>query len=196
MAVTLKRWTHEDLLELPDDGTRYEIIDGELIVAASPSFEHQIVADELTAVLRTHVRKNRLGVALSAPYDIVLPSGDTLQPDIMVFLRPPGRLRDATRRGTVPDLVIEVHSPSTMAADLGRKLERYAEFGVREYWPVDWQTRTSRVLALRDGRYEEIPQEPGLVRSVVVTDLTIVLAELFALLDDIAYEIVEAGDEP
>ena len=195
MAVTHKRWTYDDLLELPDDGTRYEIIDGALIVAASPSFEHQTVADELTSILRAHVRGKRIGVALSAPYDVVLPSGDTLQPDVMVFLRPPGHWHEARQRGAEPDLVVEVLSPSTHAHDLGRKLELYAALGVRECWPVDWRTRTIRVLALRAGRYEEVPQEPGVVRSVVVPGLVIDLAELFAVLDEIDYEVVEASDE-
>lgn len=195
MAVTHKRWMYDDLLELPDDGTRYEIIDGELIELPSPSFEHQTVVDELTSVLRAHVRINRLGVALSAPYDVVLPSGDTLQPDVMVFLRPPGRLHEARRRGEVPDLVIEVLSPSTQERDLGRKLELYAGFGVRDYWPVDWQARTIRVLVLRDGRYEEVPQEGGIVRSVVVPQLEIVLDELFVVLDEINGGTVQAADE-
>jgi Uma2 family endonuclease len=189
MVIATPRWTYERLLERPDDGKRFEIIDGELVELPSPTFEHQTVSDELTSLLRFHLRVNRLGVALSAPYDVVLPSGDSLQPDVMVFLRPPGRRHEARRRGEVSDLMVEVLSPSTQDRDLGRKLELYAEFGVKEYWPVDWQTRTIRVLVLRDGRYEEAPQEPGIVRSVVVPRLEIVLDDLFAVLDEVDDEI-------
>lgn len=196
MAIAARRWTYDDLLDLPEDGTRYEIIDGELIELPSPSYEHQDVSNELTTILRAHVRSNRLGAAIGAPYDVVLPGGDVLQPDVVVFLRPPGHLHEAKQRGAMPDLVVEVLSLSTQEHDLGRKRALYAELGVREFWPVDWRTRTIRVLVLRDGRYEEAPQEPGIVRSVVVPGLEIVLAELFAVLDDPDYLIDDADEEP
>jgi Uma2 family endonuclease len=180
MAVTHKRWTYDDLLELPDDGTRYEIIDGELLVVASPSFDHQLVVSRLTRWCVAHVEDNQLGAALTAPYDIVLPSGDTLQPDLVVFLTPPGDYEQVRSRGAIPDLAIEVHSPSSRGRDLTRKRQLYAEFGVKEFWPVDVDARAIDVLRLANGSYEEFAQsEPGFVSSSVIPGLKIDLGRLF-----------------
>ena len=180
MATTQRRWSYDDLLELPDDGTRYEIIDGELIVVASPSFDHQIVTGRLYSTCLIHVEERGIGTAVQAPYDVVLPSGDTLQPDVAVFLTPPGDYERARARGAVPDLVIEVHSPSTRADDLNRKRRLYAEFGVEEYWPVDIRARSIQVLVLREGRYQEVARtELGQVRSTVIPGLVIDLDKVF-----------------
>lgn len=195
MAVTQKQWTYEDLLELPDDEKRYEIIDGELIELPSPSPAHQFVIFELGGILRDTVSRRGLGRVATAPFDFRLPDGGVVQPDILVYLRPRERGPKIPIRAVVPDLVIEVLSPSTQHRDLGRKAEIYASLGIREYWPVDSKNRSIAVLGLREGRYEPVPQtEPGVVRSAIVPGLEIVLAELFAVLDDPDFEIDDAED--
>jgi Uma2 family endonuclease len=196
MAVTHKRWTYDDLLELPDDGTRYEIIDGELIELPSPSPAHQFVQFELGGLLRDQVDRPGLGRVATAPFDFRLPGGGVVQPDILVYLRPKQRGRRTPIRQVIPDLVIEILSPSTQERDLGRKAEIYASLGIREYWPVDIENRAITVLALQEGRYEDAPQTSGVVRSTVIPGLEINLGELFVVLDDPDFAFDGSDDEP
>jgi Uma2 family endonuclease len=193
MAIAKPRWTYEQLLELPDDGKRYEIIDGELIELPSPSPAHQFVLYELGGVLREKVVRPGLGRVAIAPFDFRLPDGGMVQPDILVYLRPERRGRRVPIRQVTPDLVIEILSPSTQDRDLGRKAEIYASLGIQEYWPVDIENRGIAVLALREGRYESVAQiTPGVIRSAIIPTLEIILAELFAVLDDPDFEIEDS----
>jgi Uma2 family endonuclease len=132
-------WSYAEFARLPDDGNRYEIIDGELCVTPSPRPLHQQIVGLLVEILSPFVRKHRLGRIYPGPIDVLLDDGNYLTPDL-VFVR-----RDlaetVTDRGveSAPDLVVEVISPSTALRDRGVKRVRYAQFGVREYWIVDAQ---------------------------------------------------------
>ena len=86
---------------------------------------------------------------------------------------------DIGRSGLMPDLVVEILSPSNRRGDLDRKRHLYARAGVREYWPVDLRARDIAVLVRRSGRFEALPQQPGVVRSAVLPGFEVVLAELF-----------------
>ena len=174
------RWIYDDVLADPDDPQYYEIIDGALIPHLGHSFPHQVILGELSRALDRAVNDPGLGLAFFRPYDVVLPSGDVLQPDLVAFLQP---LREAGKRGTVPDLVLEVVDASTRSRDLGRKWQLYVEIGVREYWVVDIEERTVGALALHGTRFGDLDQEADLVRSAIVPAFAISPAELFAELD-------------
>jgi Uma2 family endonuclease len=195
MAIVRPRWTYEQLLDLPDDGKRYEIIDGELIELPSPSPAHQFVLFELGGMLRDQIDRPGIGRVATAPFDFRLPDGGVVQPDLLVYLRPAQRGSRVPIRQVTPDLVIEILSPSTQDRDLGRKAEIYASLGIREYWPVDVRRRGIVVLGLRGDHYEPVPQPtPSVVRSSIVPNLEIDLAALFAVLDDPDFEIGETED--
>lgn len=157
-----QRWSYAEFARLPDDGNRHEIIDGELHVTPAPRPAHQSVVGELTTRLSAFVRDHGLGWILPGPVDVLFAEGDYLEPDL-VFVRRE-RLQVVTERGIegAPDLVVEVASPSTARADRGIKRERYARFGVPEYWVVDADSRSVEVY-----RMLVDPTHPEVVRDVL-----------------------------
>lgn len=144
-------WTYEEFARLPDDGNRYEVIAGELYVTPAPGKVHQIVSARFGTELRVFATNlHGLGEVLYAPLDVIFADGDYLQPDI-VFLRAEHE-HYWTKRGIEgpPDLVVEVLSPSTARQDRVLKRERYARFGVPEYWIVDPKLRRVEVYRLQE----------------------------------------------
>ncbi len=151
-------WTWEDYLRLPDDGQRYEIIEGVLYVAAAPTFAHQFSVSELFGELRSFVRAHKLGLALVAPFDVRLPGvADPVEPDVMFFRSGNEPQADDKCFQGVPDLVVEVLSPGTSHVDRGVKLRAYEKAGVEEYWLADPKSRSITVYRFdAEGReYEE-----------------------------------------
>ena len=151
-----KRWTYSEFARLPDDGYRYEVVAGELVVSPSPNPRHQRVVGELLVRLWTYAEAHGLGKVYPSPLDVLFDEGDYLVPDL-VFMRTE-RLHLVSDRGIEgpPDLVVEVGSPSTEARDRGIKLQRYRFFGVPEYWIVDAEAR--RVEIWRSGEDAEAPE--------------------------------------
>ncbi len=149
------KYTYDDYCELPDDGKRYEIIDGVLYMAPSPLTRHQRIVQRLFFILWPFVMDRGLGEAFIAPYDVIFSDDDVFQPDILFVAT--ARLHIITERACEgpPDLVVEVLSPSTRQRDLELKRSRYAHYGVLEYWLADPETRTILALALSDGEYLE-----------------------------------------
>lgn len=162
----------EDYLALPNDGKRYEILDGSLCVSPAPSVTHQKVVAQLLHMLMEWARVVG-GLVLAAPTDVVLGPEDVVQPDVLWVSA--ARLGIVTEERIVgaPDLVIEVLSASTEHLDLGAKRVRYALADVRHYWLVYPKLQRLEALGLRDGGYEsthvvappivlEHPEFPGL----------------------------------
>ena len=155
----VREWTYEEFARLPDDGNRYEVIAGYLYVTPSPETPHQVASGRFFIELSLFVtREHKLGEVLYAPVDVLLGPGDYLEPDI-VFLRNEHK-HYRTRRGIEgpPDLVIEILSPSSARQDRGVKRERYAHFGVPEYWIIDAERRRVEVY-----RLQEDPDQPTIV---------------------------------
>ena len=133
--------TYLDYVALPEDGKRYELIDGELIEMAAPSFEHQAVVFELAGQLRNYMKgKTFRGVASPIDVRLVFPGQgpacfNVVQPDLLVVCD----VAKIDRPGVIgaPDFVLEVLSPSSRTHDRDVKLKLYEQFGVREYWIVD-----------------------------------------------------------
>ncbi|MBI3848388.1 MAG: Uma2 family endonuclease [Planctomycetes bacterium] len=132
-----RHWTYDDYMRLPDDGKRYEILWGELIVSPSASYRHQLVIARMTDALSEFLRGRDLGQWLPSPMDIVLAEDSIVQPDLLFFRK--GRSLESARHGihVPPDLAFEVMSPSSEARDADEKRRLYAQYGVREYWLVD-----------------------------------------------------------
>ena len=131
------RVTFAELQEWPDDGRRYELYDGEVVLVPSPYPRHQRVASNIEAILREHEHATG-GLMIHAPLDIVLSEHNVVQPDVVYFRQERRHIIDmmaATR--AAPDLAVEVLSRSTEARDRGRKMQLLARFGVPEYWIVD-----------------------------------------------------------
>lgn len=148
-------YTYADYLDTPDD-VRYELIEGELIMAAAPTIRHQRVGMRFSNRMGPFVEANGLGELFSAPTDIHLSDINVLQPDLLfVSAARAGIIGEANIQGA-PDLVIEIASPSTEDRDRGVKQELYALFGVLEYWLAYPITQTVEVLRLENGRFVSI----------------------------------------
>lgn len=153
-VVTATRiYTYEDYLAFPDDGQRYEIIEGELFVTPSPFPDHQYPTGELFAILRQFVREHQLGNIWFAPFDVLISENTIVQPDVC-FIRTENAPAEwvIPYRG-VPDLVIEVLSDSTYKIDEQIKFKSYEKAGVQEYWLVSPRTKSVRIWTLKEGDY-------------------------------------------
>jgi Uma2 family endonuclease len=150
--------TVADYMNMPDD-VRYQLIDGELILAPSPTNRHQAVTLELAVALRQFVRRNSLGIVRIAPLDVILAEHEVFQPDILFVSNDRRALFVSNDRREImtpaniqgaPDLVVEILSPSTRRNDRGHKLGVYSRCGVREYWIVDPDAGLVEVLSAGD----------------------------------------------
>lgn len=128
-------WTVADLEALPDDGNRYEILHGELLVTPLPSVGHQRVSRRLLVLLVDWCRQHT-GWEILAPGGVFVSETTWLEPDIAVYPAPEGQHGD-WRQMPPPVLVVEVQSPSTARRDRHRKRPAYLAHGVREVWVVN-----------------------------------------------------------
>ncbi|RIK44652.1 MAG: Uma2 family endonuclease [Chloroflexi bacterium] len=140
-------WTYARWEQLPDDGNRYEVIDGVLYMTTAPSSHHQLINSRLVLHVGAPWESAGHGIFLYAPIGVIMPGCDPVQPDFLLLrsenlslLAADGRLRG------VPDLIAEVLSPSNPEHDLLTKRAAYARAGVPEYWVLDPEAR--RVLVL------------------------------------------------
>jgi Uma2 family endonuclease len=164
------RVSFADLERAPEDGRRYELYDGEVYVVPAPIPLHQVVQHALTELLLECCRRHG-GFAVSSPIDIVFSDYDVVQPDVVFFGPARAHLVDlhAVIRH-VPDLCVEILSPSTEASDRGRKLRMFARYGVPEYWIVDPVAEVIEVHRLEASGYALAQRVSGdeEVRSAVV----------------------------
>ncbi|MCB9891955.1 MAG: Uma2 family endonuclease [Planctomycetes bacterium] len=172
--------TYDDYLRLPDDGRRYEILDGELFVSPAPMTRHQRWILRLSARLLEVLESNGVGIVLVAPTDVEMGPHDIVQPDLAVVRAERRSILHDTRIIGAPDLVVEVLSKSTARIDLGKKSARYAHAGVVEYWIVDPETRrVERRTDPRGDRYESIETFSERVTSQVFPELRFDIDELW-----------------
>ena len=177
-----KRYTYEEYLNLPHDGNRYEVINGELVMVAAPYTIHQTVSGNLEYELRSFIKKHKLGKIFDAPTDVVLDKTNVVQPDILFIAR--DRLDIITEKNIsgAPDLVIEILSSSTAYYDLIEKKEIYEQFGVKEYWIVDPKKQRVEIFQ-NDNRQFELMQRvelKGFAESIIIKGFKISLLTIFS----------------
>ena len=188
MAITKPAgtWTYEDLISLPDDGRRYEIIERELYEMPAPSWDHAIAIMNLILLLAPEDQALD-GRVLTAPLDVFFEGADPVQPDIVVLL--PESAAIGAGRGVegAPDLLIEVLSPSSRGHDVLTKRALYARAGVREYWIVDPASRAVELLALDRDAFHTVQRASGedAVTSSLLGDTAFPLAAVFAGVDQL-----------
>jgi len=174
-------FTYEDYCQLPDDGKRYEILEGDLVAIPSPPRKHQKALLNLAIALFSFTQTNRLGEVYHGPLDVVLSEYTVVQPDILFISN--RRLSILTEENVqgAPDLVIEILSPATRERDLGLKKKIYARFGVKEYWIVDPEGETVEVIPLHaaDFKLHQLFQGDDVLRSFLLPGLEIPLPSIF-----------------
>ena len=183
MQTVPSRVGYRDLAHLPEDGRRYEIHGGELVVVPSPLPHHQLAVLAVVRVLDGYAA-TRGGIVLAAPLDIVFDEFDVLQPDVLFFRAERCHLvQPAAVTRHAPDIVVEVLSPSTAAVDRGRKMRTFARYGVPECWIVDPIDHKIEVHTLEDGAYRRAQSASGneAVRSALLPDLRFAAGRIFEL---------------
>jgi Uma2 family endonuclease len=145
----LKVFTYEDYLNLPDNGKRYEIIDGELYMAPAPTLGHQDTIGEFHFTIKSFLETNPIGKIYLAPTDIIFSDIDVMQPDLIFVSKEKFDILTRENIQGAPDLVIEVLSPGTEKRDRTIKLKAYSKFGVSEYWMASNEKATVEVWRRR-----------------------------------------------
>jgi Uma2 family endonuclease len=164
-------FTRADLDAMPDDGRRYELIDGAIFVTPSPSRWHQTVAGNLYLLLRAACPPGHQ--VLLAPFDVVLAEKTVVEPDLLL-----ARHGDLTDKDlpVAPILAVEILSPTTRLVDLNVKKERYRTAGCAHYWVIDPLAPSVTAWHLRGGAYVEVAtaegDEPFRVDSPLEIDTT------------------------
>lgn len=152
-------WNYARWSQLPDDGNRYEVIDGVLYVTTAPSFFHQWIVRQIVLALVKQLDDNGIGITAWAPIGVLMPGCDPVQPDILVVRREDLGIIHNRRVHGVPALIVEVLSPSNPAQDLVVKRGAYARAGLPEYWLVRPVERDALVLSAPDPAAGDYRQE-------------------------------------
>ncbi len=173
--------TYEDYARLPDDGKRYELLEGEIVVRPSPDTRRQEVSMRLSAVLHHWAQRTGAGKVFAAPCDVVLSPHDVVQPDLLFIAREHRSRIAADNIQGPPYLAVEILSPATAKRDLDRQRRLYDRYGVAEYWILDPDARTLTVFRRRgDSLVPEPPLGPeGVLRPASLPGLELDLAELW-----------------
>ena len=147
MAISVPRYTIAELERFPNDGNRYELLDGVLIVTPSPSSAHQIIANRLQFRLMQGVMVPGFAQVVG-PGAIAVPPRTQLQPDILVF---PARYPIDSKWEEIDEhwLAVEVLSRSSRVYDREIKRDAYIALGVREVWLVDRWSKAVEVSRMR-----------------------------------------------
>jgi len=166
----------------PEDGKRYELIDGDAYVSPSPSRRHQWFVLELGRLLRNFLEQQPIGEVYVAPFDVDLDQENVFQPDLLVVLSGHAdRLLESHVLGA-PDLVVEVLSPSTTDRDRKQKFRQYAAKGVAEVWLADPNARSIELYRRRDDGQLVLAETLGLdgtATTPLLSDLAIPVSRLF-----------------
>ena len=180
MPAPLGRWTAAMLATLPDDGQRYEVIDGELFVTPAPSYAHGRIVVALAALFRAFLARSTHAEVMVAPADVGAGDGTSVQPDLFILPLDDGMPVEGPAELSELLLVVEVLSPATAGRDRYRKRVTYQQAGVPEYWIADPDARFVE-------RWRPRMDEPEIVRHQIdwrdphaESPLTIDLDLLFA----------------
>lgn len=171
--------TYADLLRFPEDNTRRELLDGELVVTPAPSLRHQEVVLRLGACILAWVEGHG-GKVYASPVDVVLTDVDVVEPDVIFVGSERGAILGERAVEGAPDLVVEVSSPSTRRRDVGAKKDLYGHHGVAEFWFVDLEAERVQVYRLGPAGYgsPELVGRGGELTSPLLPGLAIAVNDV------------------
>lgn len=178
--VTTSRLTYKDYATMEGD-ERYELLDGELILVASPNEDHQTASLKMIVRMNSFVEENEVGRVFHAPYDVLFTDTDVVQPDVMFVSTERDHIRTPANIQGAPDLIVEILSPSSSRRDWREKRELYGQHGVLEYWIIDPANRIVSVMTLQDGvlEIEQTCAEGDTATSTVLEGFSVSLDEIF-----------------
>lgn len=180
-----KKYTYREYLQWPED-ERYELIEGIPYMQAVPSWQHQAISRELIIQFGNYLKEKKCSV-FSSPFDLILTNEEdkmdgknVFQPDLLVVCDSSKLI--GTGYTGIPDLVIEIVSPSTARSDKFYKFNMYEKFGIKEYWIIEPDIKLLSVFTLnKDDRYgrPELYSEVDKVKVQVLKNLEINLSDVF-----------------
>ncbi len=177
------QWTYADWETLPDDGNRYEVIEGILYMSTAPSYFHQWIIKRLYRFWGIRVEEQGLAYTDLAPIGVIMPGCDPVQPDFVVVLASRASIIQDRRIRGVPDLIVEVMSPGNPDFDKDVKLNAYARCGVPEYAIIDPAEKTLSLYPLeKPGQYYEphVFKEDDTVTFACLPTIPLEVGKLFA----------------
>ena len=182
MCTQTHRLTYEEYLKTPEIKARFDIVDGVMTIAPTPTVAHQTILGNLFWKLDQFVSEQQVGEVLFAPVDVIVQRDSlrTRQPDLLfVSNERASILGDQVDGG--PDLVVGILSPSNSRSDLEAKLSDYATLRVSECWLVSPEARSVEILGLTEGSWVRlgISGLGELVRSRVLPELDLAVVQLF-----------------
>ena len=151
--------TYREYVQFPADGRRHEIIDGDHYVNPAPETNHQRVSRRMQLQLMLQIEETGRGEVFDAPTDLQLSLSDVVQPDLIIILQRNRTIVTPTKIKGVPDLVVEITSPSSEKSDRELKKELYRRSGVPEYWVVDPTEHVVEQYVLEGGSYALVATE-------------------------------------
>jgi len=150
------KFTYEAYSALPETGPRYQLVDGDLLMSPAPLSRHQIVLMRLGTALVIHVEQENAGICIYSPLDLILTDIDVFQPDLVFISNARKKIIVPEGLRGVPDLCVEVLSPSNKRLDLVTKRLLYARYGLPELWIVDPKANTVRVFRLQEDPHRAV----------------------------------------
>ena len=179
--VTTSKLTYQDYASMEGD-ERYELLDGELILVASPNMDHQTVSLRMVVRMNAFVEENDLGRVFHAPFDVLFTDTDVAQPDLLFVSKERESILTPANIQGAPDLIVEILSPSSSRRDWHNKRELYARHDVTEYWIIDPANRIVSVMSLRDGVLEidQTCTVGDAAASAVLDGFSVSLEEIFS----------------
>jgi len=175
-----EKFTYQDYLHLPDDGKRYQVIDGELHRVPAPIPKHQMISMNLERILYDYARKED-GRVFHAPCDVVFTDIDVVQPDVFYVCHDRLEIIKEKNVQGAPDLIVGILSPYSEKIDKITKTKLYARFGVKEYWIVDPDKKKVTVLKLKGESYktQDVSGVRDSFKSTLLKGLEIEVSEIF-----------------
>jgi Uma2 family endonuclease len=180
MTTAAVRFTYADYLNLPEE-SRYEILDGDLLMSPSPNASHQRIVKKLARIFGRLLEDASLGEIFVAPFDVVLSDTNVVQPDILFISKERASIVKERAVFGAPDLAVEVLSPATAERDRTVKAKLYARAGVRELWLVDPGSKTIEVLQSGAAGFERkgLAKAGETAQSATLPALRVRLADVF-----------------
>jgi len=166
--VPSEKATVKDFLDLPE-GASYELIEGQLVHEPSPFYGHQNILLLIIRQLQNFLEKKPVGTLCLAPLDVHFDEENIFQPDIFFISKEnPIEIRKNDWIRGVPDLIVEILSPSNAYYDTQKKLRVYEKYGVKEYFIVDPEVKMVTAYSLVNGKYKELYREEGIIKSLML----------------------------
>ena len=179
-ALYRTKATYSDYLKLPQ-GSRYQLIRGELVLSPSPEMQHQRISRKLEVAMANFVDEHDLGEVFDAPTDVYFNDEETYQPDILFVPWDRENIVEEGRINGAPALIMEILSPSTAKDDITTKFNTYQQYGVQEYWIINPQDKVVKIYLLEQGKFRlnQKVRAKGTIESRVLSGFTVEAEYLF-----------------